>query len=103
MMYSYHGYFEELLHMIVHISPTLLLKSILQCIVSYMVFFNFAFVEEEDFEPAPPSLVSNKPKNQWDDEDVDDENVKESWEDEEEPVQVLIFGFDVPILCLCTI
>lgn len=43
--------------------------------------------EEEDFEPAPPSLVSNKPKNQWDDEDVDDENVKESWDDEEEPVQ----------------
>ncbi|XP_042459221.1 eukaryotic translation initiation factor 3 subunit J-like isoform X2 [Zingiber officinale] len=43
--------------------------------------------EEEDFDPAPPSLLINKPKNQWDDEDVDDENVKESWDDEEEPVQ----------------
>ncbi|THU47670.1 hypothetical protein C4D60_Mb09t18060 [Musa balbisiana] len=43
--------------------------------------------EEEDFEPAPPGLISNQPKRQWDDEDVEDENVKESWEDEEVPVQ----------------
>ncbi|XP_009418137.2 uncharacterized protein LOC103998400 [Musa acuminata AAA Group] len=43
--------------------------------------------EEEDFEPAPPGLISNQPKGQWDDEDVEDENVKESWEDEEVPVQ----------------
>ncbi|THU64387.1 hypothetical protein C4D60_Mb01t25940 [Musa balbisiana] len=43
--------------------------------------------EEEDFEPAPPSLITNKPKSQWDDEDVEDEDVKESWEDEEVPVQ----------------
>ncbi|WOK93041.1 hypothetical protein Cni_G01734 [Canna indica] len=40
--------------------------------------------EEEDFEPAPPTLITNKTKNQWDDEDVEDEDVKESWEDEEE-------------------
>ncbi|KAG6529993.1 hypothetical protein ZIOFF_012210 [Zingiber officinale] len=46
--------------------------------------------QEEDFDPAPPSLLINKPKNQWDDEDVDDENVKESWDDEEEPVQELL-------------
>ncbi|KAJ8498405.1 hypothetical protein OPV22_008957 [Ensete ventricosum] len=43
--------------------------------------------EEEDFEPAAPSLITNKPKSQWDDEDVEDEDVKESWEDEEVPVQ----------------
>ncbi|CAL9078550.1 hypothetical protein MUK42_26666 [Musa troglodytarum] len=45
--------------------------------------------EEEDFEPAPPGLISNQPKRQWDDEDVEDQTVKESWEDEEVPVQAL--------------
>ncbi|WOL03993.1 hypothetical protein Cni_G12714 [Canna indica] len=43
--------------------------------------------EDDDFEPAAPALINKQPKNQWDDEDVDDENVKESWEDEEELVQ----------------
>ncbi|XP_042382949.1 eukaryotic translation initiation factor 3 subunit J-like isoform X2 [Zingiber officinale] len=38
--------------------------------------------EEEDFEPAAPGLVTIQPKNQWDDEDMEDENIKESWEDE---------------------
>ncbi|XP_074590635.1 uncharacterized protein LOC141846496 [Curcuma longa] len=42
---------------------------------------------EEDFEPAAPGLVTNQPRTQWDDEDVEDANVKESWEDEDfEPV-----------------
>ncbi|XP_010933261.1 uncharacterized protein [Elaeis guineensis] len=41
--------------------------------------------EEEDFEPAPPGLKTNQPKGQWDDEDVEEkEDVKESWEDEED-------------------
>ncbi|CAD5193432.1 unnamed protein product [Musa acuminata subsp. malaccensis] len=43
--------------------------------------------EEDDFEPAQPSLITNQPKSQWDDEDVEDEDIKESWEDEEVPVQ----------------
>ncbi|RZR98450.1 hypothetical protein BHM03_00027804 [Ensete ventricosum] len=52
------------------------------------ISLHFLLSEEEDFEPAPPSLITNKPKSQWDDEDVEDEDVKESWEDEEVPVQV---------------
>ncbi|XP_072954302.1 uncharacterized protein [Typha angustifolia] len=43
--------------------------------------------EEEDFVPAPLGLVKEQPKNKWEDEDVEEEDVKESWEDEEEPVQ----------------
>uniref|UniRef100_A0A1D1XI18 Eukaryotic translation initiation factor 3 subunit J n=1 Tax=Anthurium amnicola TaxID=1678845 RepID=A0A1D1XI18_9ARAE len=39
--------------------------------------------ESEDFEPAPPSLKKELPKGLWDDEDVEEENVKESWEDED--------------------
>ncbi|OAY84911.1 Eukaryotic translation initiation factor 3 subunit J [Ananas comosus] len=43
--------------------------------------------EEDDFEPAPPSLKIEPPKSKWADEDAEDEDVKESWEDEEEPVK----------------
>ncbi|KAI8534902.1 hypothetical protein RHMOL_Rhmol10G0132700 [Rhododendron molle] len=38
-------------------------------------------VEEEQI---PPLLKKELPKNSWDDEDVDDNDVKESWEDEDE-------------------
>ncbi|KAL5974918.1 hypothetical protein ACLOJK_031594 [Asimina triloba] len=40
--------------------------------------------ESEDFEPAPPSIAKEKPKGLWDDEDADPEDVKESWEDEDD-------------------
>ncbi|XP_042458177.1 eukaryotic translation initiation factor 3 subunit J-like isoform X2 [Zingiber officinale] len=43
--------------------------------------------DEEDFEPAVPGLATNQPKTQWDDEDVEDAHVKESWEDEEDTVE----------------
>lgn len=42
-----------------------------------------AIVSED--EPIPPLAKKEQPKNNWDDEDVDDDNVKESWEDEDEP------------------
>jgi len=42
--------------------------------------------EDEEFEPLP-SLKKEQPKAMWDDEDAEDEDVKESWEDEEEPKQ----------------
>lgn len=32
-----------------------------------------------------PALQKEQPKNKWDDEDVDDNDVKESWEDDDEP------------------
>ncbi|XP_030952938.1 eukaryotic translation initiation factor 3 subunit J-like [Quercus lobata] len=38
---------------------------------------------EDDQIPAIPT--KEQPKNKWDDEDVDDDDVKESWEDEDEP------------------
>ncbi|XP_050270086.1 uncharacterized protein LOC126714126 [Quercus robur] len=38
---------------------------------------------EDDQSPAIPT--KEQPKNKWDDEDVDDDDVKESWEDEDEP------------------
>jgi len=43
--------------------------------------------EDDEFEPALPSLKKEPPKATWEDEDVEDEDVKESWEDEEEPKQ----------------
>ncbi|KAL9381430.1 hypothetical protein Peur_027087 [Populus x canadensis] len=41
----------------------------------------------EDWEDVqvPPLLSKEQPKNKWDDEDVDEDDVKESWEDEDEP------------------
>ncbi|KAI5064887.1 hypothetical protein GOP47_0019582 [Adiantum capillus-veneris] len=40
--------------------------------------------ESEDFVPPPPAIAREQPKNQWDDEDAaEEEDVKESWEDEE--------------------
>lgn len=44
--------------------------------------------EDEEFEPSLPSLKKEQPKALWADEDADDEDVKESWEDDEEPKQV---------------
>ncbi|GFZ09615.1 translation initiation factor eIF3 subunit [Actinidia rufa] len=42
---------------------------------------NAIFTEDE---PISPVLKKEQPKNKWDDEDIDDDDVKESWEDEEE-------------------
>lgn len=41
--------------------------------------------ESEDFVPAVPVAVKENPKSLWDDEDAEDEEVKESWEDEDKP------------------
>ncbi|XWS08538.1 hypothetical protein CRYUN_Cryun40dG0011300 [Craigia yunnanensis] len=42
----------------------------------------------EDWEDEiPPLLSKEQPKSKWDDEDVDDTDIKESWEDEDEPPQ----------------
>lgn len=40
----------------------------------------------EDWEEAPvaPVLVKQKLQSKWDDEDVDEDDIKESWEDEDE-------------------
>ncbi|KAJ9141272.1 hypothetical protein P3X46_031822 [Hevea brasiliensis] len=39
-------------------------------------------------EQIPPLLAKEQPKSKWDDEDVDEIDVKESWEDEDEPALV---------------
>ncbi|XP_022141435.1 eukaryotic translation initiation factor 3 subunit J-like [Momordica charantia] len=41
-------------------------------------------MDDWEDENIPP-LQKEQPKNKWDDEDVDDNDVKESWEDEDEP------------------
>ncbi|KAK3027140.1 hypothetical protein RJ639_041241, partial [Escallonia herrerae] len=43
-----------------------------------------AYNVSED-EPAPLDLKKEQPKSVWDDEDVDENDVRESWEDEDEP------------------
>uniref|UniRef100_A0A0D9VBJ0 Eukaryotic translation initiation factor 3 subunit J n=1 Tax=Leersia perrieri TaxID=77586 RepID=A0A0D9VBJ0_9ORYZ len=41
--------------------------------------------EDEDFQPAAPSVVKVEAlKSKWADEDVEEDDVKESWEEEEE-------------------
>lgn len=41
-------------------------------------------MEDWEDEQIPPVLKKELPKASWDDEDVDDDDVKESWEDEDE-------------------
>ncbi|KAJ4980828.1 hypothetical protein NE237_031665 [Protea cynaroides] len=42
-------------------------------------------MEDWEDEPVPPILKKVEPRNMWDDEDKDENDVKESWEDEDEP------------------
>ncbi|XP_028805561.1 eukaryotic translation initiation factor 3 subunit J isoform X2 [Neltuma alba] len=42
-------------------------------------------MEEWEDEHIPPLNLKEQPKSKWDDEDVDENVVKESWEDEDEP------------------
>ncbi|XP_010271907.1 PREDICTED: eukaryotic translation initiation factor 3 subunit J-like [Nelumbo nucifera] len=42
-------------------------------------------MEDWEDEPVPPVLKKEQPKNLWDDEDVEEDDVKDSWEDEDEP------------------
>ncbi|CAH1436178.1 unnamed protein product [Lactuca virosa] len=40
----------------------------------------------EDWEDEPaPLVIKKEPKSMWDDEDADENDVKDSWEDEDEP------------------
>ncbi|XP_042516908.1 eukaryotic translation initiation factor 3 subunit J-like [Macadamia integrifolia] len=41
----------------------------------------------EDWEEIILFVRKEKPKNMWDDEDVDETSVKDSWEDEDEPTR----------------
>lgn len=50
----------------------------------------------EDEHIAPIDLTLKDPvKSNWDDEDVDENDVKESWEDEDEPAPVWKIKHDV--------
>ncbi|KAF5450953.1 hypothetical protein F2P56_031262 [Juglans regia] len=42
-------------------------------------------MEDWEDEQIPPVLAKEQPKNKWDDEDADDNDVKDSWEDDDEP------------------
>ncbi|XP_075651992.1 uncharacterized protein LOC142622414 [Castanea sativa] len=42
-------------------------------------------MEDWEDEQIPAIPTKEQPKNKWDDEDMDDDDVKESWEDEDEP------------------
>ncbi|KAJ4981033.1 hypothetical protein NE237_031870 [Protea cynaroides] len=44
-------------------------------------------MEDWEDEQVPPILKKEQPKNMWDDEDVDENDVKDSWEDEDEATQ----------------
>ncbi|KAJ4840893.1 hypothetical protein Tsubulata_010397 [Turnera subulata] len=45
-------------------------------------------MEDWEDEEVPPLPVKEQPKSKWDDEDVDENDVKESWEDDDEPAPV---------------
>ncbi|KAK7844702.1 eukaryotic initiation factor 4a-3 [Quercus suber] len=49
-------------------------------------YFSFEKVTRRWRTGIPPIPTKEQPKNNWDDEDVDDDGVKESWEDEDEPM-----------------
>ncbi|XP_054814035.1 LOW QUALITY PROTEIN: uncharacterized protein LOC129314576 [Prosopis cineraria] len=42
-------------------------------------------MEDWEDEHIPPLNLIKQPRSKWDDEDVDENDVKESWEDEDEP------------------
>lgn len=42
--------------------------------------------DSEDFQPTVPSAKAEPLKSKWADEDVEEDDVKESWEEEEEEV-----------------
>jgi translation initiation factor 3 subunit J len=44
--------------------------------------------DSEDFQPVAPAVKVEPLKNQWADEDVEEDDVKESWEEEEEEEEV---------------
>ncbi|KAH8483129.1 hypothetical protein H0E87_027765 [Populus deltoides] len=52
-------------------------------------FFGKEELKMEDWEDVQVRhlLSKEQPKNKWDDEDVDEDDVKESWEDEDEPAR----------------
>ena len=56
------------------------------CLASCAYICKWFLSEDEHIPP----LQKEQPKNKWDDEDVDDNDVKESWEDEDEPAPVRI-------------
>ncbi|KAK7270697.1 hypothetical protein RJT34_26045 [Clitoria ternatea] len=45
----------------------------------------YLFVAEDEPIASMDLKLKDQPKSKWDDEDVDDNDVKESWEDEDEP------------------
>ena len=51
------------------------------------IYINLLYISDaEDFHPAAPVVKAEPLKNQWVDEDVEEEDVKDSWEEEEEEV-----------------
>ncbi|GMP43909.1 hypothetical protein CsSME_00013083 [Camellia sinensis var. sinensis] len=44
-------------------------------------------------EPILSALKKEQPKNRWDDENVDGNHVKDSWDDEEETTLVMLITF----------
>ncbi|KAA8538981.1 hypothetical protein F0562_025673 [Nyssa sinensis] len=42
-------------------------------------------MEDWEDEPVPTLFKKEQTKNKWDDEDLDEDDIKESWEDEDEP------------------
>lgn len=60
----------------------------------FYAFFhsNRMFTDDAEDEPVSLILKKDQPRSNWDDEDVDDDGVKESWEDEDEPEPVCIEG-----------
>ncbi|KAI7726933.1 hypothetical protein M8C21_013996 [Ambrosia artemisiifolia] len=47
-------------------------------------FFPDRLINKLEDEPAPP-VLKTEPKSIWEDEDVDENDIKDSWEDEDEP------------------
>lgn len=54
----------------------------------------FLVSEAEDFQPTPAKVEL---KSNWDDEDVDENDIKDSWEeeDDDEPTPVYFFFFSI--------
>ena len=55
----------------------------------------FLISEAEDFQPLPAKVAL---KSNWDDEDVDEDDIKDSWEKEDEPVPPVYFTFTLFVL-----
>ena len=67
-------------------SPMLMLVLLWHLFVDMLKINLNVITDAEDFQPIAPVVKAQPLKGNWEDEDVEEDDIKESWEEEEEEV-----------------